>query len=204
MSDKVNITFESLFDLFRNEKARPQLEKLNDTFYEDVVEYLKDKETMLQKDDDVLFSAEDKEKTSKQLQNIKRILKNLYELREKKIINLALIKSRTGTNIIDFSVLLPEERQFFDSAVKNFDNFRTGILSNLLVSKLPSIIETNDEPTKPKSNNKMVRFTEPVPKFVGRDLEVYGPYQEEDMANLPNEIADLLISKDKAEEIKES
>jgi len=34
------------------------------------------------------------------------------------------------------------------------------------------------------------------------ELEEYGPFQEEDIANLPSEIADLLISKGKVEEIK--
>ena len=41
-----------------------------------------------------------------------------------------------------------------------------------------------------------------MPKFVGRDLEVYGPFEEEDIANLPGEIADILILKNRAEEIK--
>ena len=42
-----------------------------------------------------------------------------------------------------------------------------------------------------------------MPKFVGPELEEYGPFEEEDIANLPAEIADVLISKAKADEIKE-
>ena len=44
-------------------------------------------------------------------------------------------------------------------------------------------------------NTKLVRFLHTVPKFVGKELEEYGPFAEEDIANLPLEIADLLIER---------
>ena len=50
---------------------------------------------------------------------------------------------------------------------------------------------------------KLLRFLSHVSKFVGTELEEYGPFEEEDIANLPTEIADVLIAKGKAEEIKE-
>ena len=42
-----------------------------------------------------------------------------------------------------------------------------------------------------------------MPKFAGPELEEYGPFEEEDIANLPTEIAEVLINKSKVEEIKE-
>jgi len=51
---------------------------------------------------------------------------------------------------------------------------------------------------------KLVRFLHPVPKFVGRELEVYGPFEREDIANLPKEIAEVLIIKGRAEEMTQS
>jgi len=47
-----------------------------------------------------------------------------------------------------------------------------------------------------------VRFLYAVPKFVGKELEEYGPFEEEDIANLPSDIADILIGKGRVEEIK--
>ena len=38
--------------------------------------------------------------------NAKRIIKDIYERREKKILNIALIKSRTKSDVIDTSSLL--------------------------------------------------------------------------------------------------
>ena len=39
-------------------------------------------------------------------------------------------------------------------------------------------------------------------KFVGKELEIYGPFKIEDVANVPVEIADILIQKEKAEAVK--
>ena len=50
---------------------------------------------------------------------------------------------------------------------------------------------------------KLVRFLTHVPKFVGPELEEYGPFESEDIANLPAEIAEVLIDKGKVEEIIE-
>ena len=54
---------------------------------------------------------------------------------------------------------------------------------------------------KEEKSVKTVRFMSAVPKFLGRELEVYGPFEEEDVANLPGEVADVLIKKGRAEEI---
>ena len=52
-------------------------------------------------------------------------------------------------------------------------------------------------------DTKLVRFLYSVPKFVGKELEEYGPFEEEDIANLPIEIAKVLIDKGRVEEVKE-
>ncbi len=45
----------------------------------------------------------------------------------------------------------------------------------------------------------MVRFISAVPKFVGPELEVYGPFEPEDMASLPKKMANILVKKGRAE-----
>ena len=66
-----------------------------------------------------------------------------------------------------------------------------------VADELPS--ETSPEPA-----NKLVRFVHAVPKFVGPELEEYGPFQEEDVANLPSEVANVLITKGRAEALKQT
>lgn len=220
---EVVITHETLFEILKIEKERTELQKLDDTFFNDVVSYIKDKRKITSGNDD-LFSSEDKIKTEKELENIRRILKDLYDKREKKIINMALDKSRTKSDVIDTSSLLKEEKILFEYLVSSFDKFRTGVLYNLLNESNPLIEEekevknegkeaNNDvgkdipgkeEDNEVKKDSKLVRFTNAVPKFVGKELEEYGPFEEEDVATLPNEVADVLILKGRVEEINES
>jgi len=63
--------------------------------------------------------------------------------------------------------------------------------------------EEQARPVAAKRDTKTVRFLSAVPKFVGRELEEYGPFFAEDIASLPAVIADILVKKGRAEEISE-
>ncbi|MBW2965996.1 hypothetical protein KY342_02750 [Candidatus Woesearchaeota archaeon] len=223
---EINITYETLFELLRREKNREELQKLDNNFFLDVVSYLKDKKSALELPKNDIFAAEERRKAETQLENIKNILKQLYEKREKKIMNMALDMSRTSvgilnSEIIDTSNMLKEEKELFDCLVQNLNNIRKGVLFNILEAKIPCIEDKKmDDKTEEKKDNeldkkddqnnieaakeenqtqKMIRFLYAVPKFVGKDLEEYGPFEQEDIANLPSEIADVLIAKERAE-----
>ena len=211
MVQEVVITYETLFELLQREKDRADLQKLEPTFFGDTISYIKDKKKILEAKSDSLFANEEIKKTERQLENIYKIVKELYERREKKILLLAVDKSRTKSNLIDTTGLLKEERVFFDALTNILDNYREAILFAVLNEKMP-FMQSLDE-KKPaevfrsaielRKPTRLVRFTSHVPKFVGTELEEYGPFEEEDIANLPVEIADVLINKDKADEIKE-
>lgn len=208
MGERINITYETLFDMLRNEKRRDELQKLEKGFYEHLAQYIKEKEELSVSDQgSELFSHAEQQKAVKQLENIRKLVRELYERREKKIVNLALISSRTGS-LIDKSALLEPEQQLFNELQGVFSKHRDSVLVHVLSARQPQIgaeragsapqLEAVSE-CKP---TKLVRFLKPVPKFVGKELEVYGPFEEEDVANLPVEIADLLIKKVRVEELK--
>lgn len=201
MSD-INITYETIYELLRKEKYETELQPLPQTFFSNVIEYLGEKQTILesQKSQNSIFSKET-EKTEKQIQNVKRILKELYEKRENKIIQLTLFSSRTNLSH-EYQNMLPEEQEFFNSLLKLLDNYRTGILDNILNLKFPVLSPPKDIKTENKETSKLIRFIHPVPKFVGEDLKIYGPFSEEDIANIPARAAQILITKKRAYEIK--
>ena len=211
MVQEVVITYETLFELLKRERERTDLQKLEPSFFSDTINYIKDKKKIIDAKSDSVFALDERKKTERQLENIYKILKELYERREKKIISLAIDKSRTKSNLIDTTALLKEEKVFFDSLAGLLDNYRDAILYTVLNEKMPFMQAL--EPKKPsedftsalelKNPAKLVRFMHQVPKFVGPELEEYGPFEEEDIANLPAEAADILINKGKAEEIKE-
>ena len=207
---EINITYETLFEILKREKDLTDLQKLDLNFFNEFVSYLNEKKKLLDKDDS-LFSDDEKKKVEKQIDNARRLIKEIYERREKKIINIALIKSRTKSNVMDTSAFLEHEKRFFDENVKVFDEFRSSVINKVISGNSPELkIEnkiTEKDEMKVKSeekSTKLVRFLYSVPKFVGKELEEYGPFEEEDIANLPLEIADVLISKEKVEEIKDS
>lgn len=213
-SQAINITYETLFDILRAEKEKNELQKLEPNFFQHVVDYLKEKLSILEgrEGQSELFSAEEKRKTRIQLENIQKILKELYERREKKIINLALDKSKTKSSLIDTSALLKEEYSLFNLLLFMLDSYRENVLMNVLAAKIPVIDkkEEKKEELKPAkaeteaaetNDTILVRFVHAVPKFVGKELEEYGPFEEEDVASLPADIAKILVGKGRAEKI---
>jgi len=211
-SKEVMITFETLFDILRREKSHEELQRLDPVFFHDVFEYLAQKQLIFDsavgKTD--LFSVDEREKTQTQLFNIRRVIKELYERREKKILEMALNKSRTNSNLLDTSQLLASEKAFFDKLVDLLDESRDKVLMKILELKrgseepAPAPTPVQPEPqatpvqSAPAATTK-VKFLKEVESFVGKELETYGPYAKDAVADLPKELADALINSESAE-----
>ncbi|MFH1134214.1 MAG: hypothetical protein V1735_07050 [Nanoarchaeota archaeon] len=209
MGEEITITFETLFDLLRREKGREELQKLSDTFLEDVKRYIEEKAQV----QNTLNVFSEQEQTRRQLENVRRILRELYERREKKILLLAINKSRTGSNVIDTRALLPEEQQLYADLVSVLDFSRNRILVDVLApqhsAERPAAEaqkRQGPKPMLPELQNPLVtlRFLQPVPSFMGENLETIGPFEEEEIASLPRAIASVLVERGRAEEVKDS
>lgn len=199
------ITYETLYEILRKEKSFSELQNLDKNFFQNVVNYIKEKSDILesQRKKTSIFASVEIIKTQKQLENIKKILKELYERRENKIVQIALFSSRTSQKKESLS-LLEEENKFYQKLENIFSNYRKDILLKLLSKKLPKIEEPKDIKIENKERNKtkLVRFLHSLPKFVGENLNIYGPFEAEDISNLPYRIAKVLIKKRRAQEIK--
>ena len=203
---EIKVTYETLFDLLRREKGRSELQELEKTFYEDVTDYLKEKNKTL---DSGGITRGEREKIKIQLKNIKKILRELYELREKKIINLATSKVRTNSNLIDTSKLLEEEKEFFKETCELFSKYKTKILeTTLLEEKNPEEDKQQEikEDVKEKEQTKTtedeivtINILHDLPRFLGIDKKIYGPYKKGDTTKIPQATAKLLLDKKRAE-----
>ncbi|MBS3118705.1 DNA replication complex GINS family protein [Candidatus Woesearchaeota archaeon] len=219
---EIKITLETLYDILRNEKMREELQLLNETFFVDVHSYLKEKQTLLdsKQGNFDLFVEGEKEKLDMELKSIRKMIKEIYERREKKMLDMAINKSRTQSDIIDTSSLLAEEKKFFAEAVAVLDSYRKGILYALWRGELPlvvpgaiseSTIVVKTEPVKESSMLKKelsseeaitrltVKFLQPVPRFVAEDLNEYGPYEAGEAAEVPAKAANILIERKQGE-----
>jgi len=225
--ENIKITLETLYDILRNEKKKEDLQKLESSFFFDVVAYLREKQALLEmkKEGENIFAAGEKEKLEYELRSIRRILKELYEKREKKILDIAMNKSRTGSDIIDTSSMLREEKEFYTLILQSLDHFRRGILLNLFRGELPSIssqmqrVEINVEQRKEQIKAELqekteqqaqeeqkpvktkIRFVHAMPSFVWKDMKVYGPFDVGEETEIFPEVAELLVRKGRAEKL---
>lgn len=200
---EIRISYETLFDVLRREKGREDLQELDDSFFKDVVSYMKDKQAVLESGDE-MFGQKEKASVSIQMENIRKIVKELYDRRENKIVRLA--QDKAGSGKTNASALLPEEKGLFDALLQVFVQGRDCTLNRILAMKQPSEVDVSlssceSVDQKEDSGVKMVRFLHPLPKFLGKDRSVYGPYDEDEVASLPEEIAVLLAKKGRAEVI---
>ncbi len=212
--DKVVITYETIFELLRREKDRAELQKLEKTFFQDILDYLKERKEILINQKSSLTNPEERKKNERQFQNTKKLVSDFYDRREKKIINMALDKSRTKEDLADTTTLLEEEKNLFEKLVRLLNENRSNVLYRVLdlettkkeeeTEKIKEDVKDIEEEDKKEKSALMVRFINAVPKFIGKELEEYGPFEEEEITNLPKEIANVLINKGRAEEIRES
>ena len=138
------------------------------SFYQKFSEYLKNLQRIAEKEENSqkikLFDDE--------IQNTKKIAFNIYELREKKIIQAALSKVRGGKP--DLKNLLEIEKRLYDSLVKQIIVSREEILEQKLEKKTDVKSAPEKGKKEKKSNtNAIVRVTQDTPEFVGTNMKTY-------------------------------
>lgn len=223
-NNEVVFTYETLYELLRRERDKEELQEINEKFYEEALSYLKEKQELydetLKKDD--LFSISERDALNKQLNNIRDLLKKFYDKRERKIIDMALNAVKINRKVIDTEPLLEPEKAMYEDLLKSLEHYRKNVLLNILMLRKPNVnistiketkIGTEDKKnedetkeikkveTKEEKKIKTLKLKEDIEQFVGKNLEIYGPFKKEQEIKLPTEVANILIKQEKAEEI---
>ncbi len=197
----MTITYESLFEILRKEKNQEDLQKIDDSFFSDVKNYIDDKNKALHEKPRLEQFTEENEQNAlrTQLKSALKLIREIINRRQRKIIEIAMNKAENGSNIINTNSLLPEEKVFFDHQVEVIGNFRASLLDSMhRPNTAPKPQDLNMAPHEPNTSDLKVQILESVPKFVGVDLEIYGPYMAQETIALKPEIADMLIKTNKA------
>lgn len=174
------ITFELIRRIQREEQRVPKLTKLPENFYQNISSYLQKKRKLEEKEE---------RKTALEVKNIERLIEDIFNRRERKILNQALISARTN---IPPENLTEEEKVFFEVLVNSIKERRVNILNTVL------------QAVEKEELASLIIFKEDVPEFVGSDLKSYGPFKKGDIARLPEENMKVLIERGIAEEFKVS
>lgn len=182
------ITYNDLYEAARKERYSEQLQPLPKNFVSEVSEYLKEKKQLSLKEDDAF--SEMIAKTKKQLENAVTLFRELMTRRRKKILNLVLIAAETGISKQDFENMLVFEKSLFEGLMKNVEDADKK-MNELLRGK------------KIQKKNEMIMFKNSIGEFLGVDGEKIGPFEKGQIANVPGEIAKILIEDGKAELVME-
>ncbi len=186
------ITYNDLYDALRKERYSEQLQQLPKNFIKEVSLYLKDKKEIASKKTDDF--SDTIIKTKKQFENSLAIFKELILRRKKKILELSFIATETGISKRDFENMLQVEKEMFDSIMKTIE--RTD-------KKVSEMLKGMDEEEAAKAKNKMIVFVEDTDEFLDLEGNKLGPFKKGDVANIPEEISNILIVDKKAEAIGE-
>ncbi len=194
----MTLLYSQLFDLVRKERSHQELQELPATFYDDAKLFF-DEQVALLKDDPLSGAAE----TARlQIINGKKLLRQLYEYREQKILQLAQARCRTGSALVDTTKLLEEERRLFERLVGVLieARSRSHIEDNGHVAVAQKREQVVEQPTEAVVVEEMmsVRIVKNVPQFLGKNMEPYGPFEEDSVVELPSNVADVLIRRGSA------
>jgi len=196
------MSYKTLRKIQQMEKNFPGLAELHPDYYNALSEYLTKLENRLSEES----SSQKKMILGDEIQNIKKIVTNIYEQREKKILLAAISKARGGNP--DVKNLEIMEKNLFDSILNLMLQSRRQLLEqepikidsekhNLTVEP----IVKNDESDDQGNSNPIMRITENIPEFIGTDERKYN-LQEGDVVSLPENMDKLLSNRGVAEKIK--
>jgi DNA replication initiation complex subunit (GINS family) len=129
------------------------------------------------------FSSSD----AREFANLKRIIDDIFQMREKKILNKALISAHT--NDYDDNNMSVEEKETFKKIYK------------ILVEHRGLFLSLFGEAQKESTDLTKLSILSEIPTFVGTDMKEYGPYSEGEEVELPSKVAKLFVLRKLAKEI---
>jgi DNA replication initiation complex subunit (GINS family) len=182
------ITYNDLYEAARKERYSEQLQSIPKNFISEVAKYIKDKKEIASKDSDDFSDVI--MKTKKQLENATTLFKELIIRRRKKILNLVLIATETGISKQDFENMLSIEKELFEELMNCMD-----------ISEKKLVESLNGNKSETTKNNDLVVFMDNVEEFLDMAGEKMGPYSKGDIANIPKEIAKILIDSGKVQTV---
>ncbi|MEI7719199.1 MAG: hypothetical protein WCI72_05005 [archaeon] len=179
------ITYNDLYEALRKERYSDDLQLLKKSFLIEASEYFSEKKKFSDKDEDIFSDVVLKSK--KKLENAMALFKELLLRRRKKVLNLSFVASETGISKKDFENLLDFEKELFEDIVKSLEKADKNLSGSMVAG------------AKTESSFKLVRFVDPVEEFLDLEGEALGPFAKGEVANLENEIVNILVQDKKVE-----
>ena len=190
----VVITYETLFDILRKEKSKQDLQQLPGDFYGQLVAYLRQKKADVEAAGG--FSAPGAQKALIQYKNVQKILRELYERRERKIIEMALNRARSESNIVDTTPLLREEKSFFEECATLLGQHKTGLLSLVLEGEAPEGTIVPEPSSETEEETESTETPKPTSDSAAEPADPSPPVPGEEREEAPSVDISVIASQD--------
>lgn len=178
-----------LYAAWQREIEEASLQLLPADFYTKVAEYVRRiKETRLQEKESLKVALLEQE-----LKNVKRIIKQLVRMRQRKISKLIHESKKLP---LDFTTA--EEAQLNKGYLSLAEGYRAFV--NVLLQG-QSIQISLEKPVELPHRRVVLRFVKAMPAVIGGDMKTYGPFMPEDVASVPIENAKILVKQGFAVEV---
>ena len=197
MSDA--FTYEDIYELFRNEQYSSDLQALNINDLKRIKKYFEEKngDTKNQDQSLNLFSTHNRAKIQVELSNATRIVKDLLERRERKVISRAVFNSRSDDSMRDTSNMFTVEEELYDKLIKLLRHSRKSFLETIDNDGVTPQTTTPIQPLEEKTSDKTYYAKGDIPEFYGPNLEKMGPFKLGDIVSAPPEILTILVPQNK-------
>ncbi|MFH1391767.1 MAG: hypothetical protein ABIH20_05635 [Candidatus Diapherotrites archaeon] len=177
----MELSYDEIRRIHRLEKNSAKLVQVEQEFFNFLDEFI------LGEKKEYLESLKDFSSTkSRDFSNLKKMIEEIFALREKKIMNLALVASRTDTK--DETNMATQEKKLFNEILKSLKKHNE-ILGDIFSDNGSTAQKEKD------LNNLSVEILSDIPSFVGADMKEYGPFKKGSVEKLPVKIAKLLAER---------
>jgi len=183
-----DLTYRDIRTIHQTERdEKNNLTEIRRDFYVKAKEYIE----KLKKNLEIERDEYKKKLISDELKSATQIIRDIYKMREKKIVLAALSKVRGGKP--DTRFLLENEKKLFDDVVECLKRYREIILEGKE--------EAKEEVGEEKKERRFIALIKgDIPRFVGPDMRTYS-LRRGDIVCLPESIFKILESKGVAESI---
>jgi DNA replication factor GINS len=184
------ISYKILREIEQMEKKSPTLSEIKSAFYFDISKYVEDLNNRLQNES----SSQKQTLICGEIENIRKLALNIYELREKKILSAAISKVRGGNP--DIKNMINIEKELFESILNILNKSRIQVFKkdqNEKKNNEPEekIVEPKKTEEKNKNSNPIVRVVENIPEFIGTNEKRYN-LRKNDIISLPEDMCEML------------
>ncbi len=191
------LNYDEIMRLYRLEKGATKPIELDENFYDALAKLMENEKALYLKS-----LKEFSVSKARNFTNLKKIVEEFFDMREKKILNKALLALHSSE--INEENLTSQERKTMRALLEILQAhhslldgmFTEGNEKNEGAEKQKEGIEKGGSGSE-RSDFNMISLTilSDVQPFIGADMKEYGPYAVGQTAELPHKVASLLVSR---------